>query len=391
MYDLMEETWVNRLMPPVLVEHAFLGYSAAQWIVWAASIVVPLLLMWLVWRLCLAAIERTAINAVVKVRLQRWISEIRRPATFLVLLIVHLLTVRTLGFSLSFRLAYTQAGNVLVLVALTWLIRRVLKLLFERAGTVAWIQGETNRKSLILLGERLMNVFIVVLAIFAILTVLGVDTKTALAGVGIGGVAVALGAQKSIENILGGIFLLMDNALAVGDRCSISNRLGYIEDITLRSVKLRTDDQSLLSVPAGALAQSNIENFATRKKTLMETKVRLRYGATAAQLRTVLSKIQELVASHRRIEQDTKRIRLVDFAERGMEIEIHLYVLTADTLTFYEIREKLLLQVAEIVETSGSGFAGPTEFVYLDGSASDGAKDGVAGGGDIRQRNPTEG
>ena len=74
-----------------------------------------------------------------------------------------------------------------------------------------------------------------------------------------------------------------------------------------------------------------------------------------------------------------------------MEIEIHLYVLTADTLTFYEIREKLLLQVAEIVETSGSGFAGPTEFVYLDGSASGGAKDGVAGGGDIRQRNPTEG
>jgi len=74
-----------------------------------------------------------------------------------------------------------------------------------------------------------------------------------------------------------------------------------------------------------------------------------------------------------------------------MEIEIHLYVLTADTLTFYEIREKLLLQVAEIVETSGSGFAGPTEFVYLDGHASDGVKDGVAGGGDTRQRNPAEG
>ncbi len=390
MYELMEETWVNRLMPPVLVEHAFLGYSAAQWIVWAASILVPLLPMWLVWRLCLAVIERAAANAVVKIRLRRWVVEIRRPVTFLVLLIIHLLTVRTLGFSLSFRLAYTQAGNVLVLIALTWLIRRVLKLLFERAGTVAWIHGETNRKSLLLLGERLMNVFVVVVAIFAILTVLGVDTKTALAGVGIGGVAVALGAQKSIENILGGIFLLMDNALAVGDRCSISNRLGYIEDITLRSVKLRTDDQSLLSVPAGALAQSNIENFATRKKTLMETKLRLRYGATTAQLRDVLSKIQELVVNNRRVEQDTRRIRLIDFAERGVEIEIHLYILTADTLTFYEVREKLLLEVAEIVEASGSGFAGPTEFVYLDAPINGGAKDDVAEGRGPRQRNPTE-
>jgi MscS family membrane protein len=391
MYDLLEETWVNRLMPPILVEHAFLGFSAAQWIAWAASLILPLVLMWLVVRVGLAAIERSDVNAVVKERLRTWLSETRRPVTFLVLLIFHLLTVRTLGFSLSFRLAYMRAGSVLVLIGVTWLIRRVLKLLFERASTVAWIQGETNRRSLMLLGERLMNVFVVIVAIFAILTVLGVDTKTALAGVGIGGVAVALGAQKSIENILGGIFLLMDNALAVGDRCSISNRLGYIEDITLRSVKLRTDDQSLLSVPAGALAQSNIENFATRRKTLMETRLRLRYGTTAAQLREVLSKIQELVVNHRRVEQDTKRIRLVAFGERGMEIEIYLYVLTADTLTFYEVREKLLLEVAAIVEASGTGFAGPTEFLYLESPGDDGGKDDVTGSRTTRQRSPAKG
>ena len=234
-----------------------------------------------------------------------------------------------------------------------------------------------------------MNVFIVVVAIFAILTVLGVDTKTALAGVGIGGVAVALGAQKSIENILGGIFLLMDNALAVGDRCSISNRLGYIEDITLRSVKLRTDDQSLLSVPAGALAQSNIENFATRRKTLMETRLRLRYGTTASQLRDVLSKIQELVANHVRVEQSSKRIRLIGFGERGMEIEIYLYVLTAGTLTFYEIREQLLLEIVEIVEASGSGFAAPTEFLYVEEAGAGAGKDDIAGGLVTRQGNPT--
>ncbi len=389
MYDLLEETWVNRMMPPVLVERAFLGISAAQWIVWAASIVLPLVLMWLVWRLCLAAVQRSAVNAFVKERIRTWLGQIRWPITILFLLLFNLLTVRTLGLSLSFRLAYRQAVSVLVLIAVTWLIRRILKLLFERAGTVAWIHGQTNRKSLMLLGERLMNVFVVVVAIFAILTVLGVDTKTALAGVGIGGVAVALGAQKSIENILGGIFLLMDNALAVGDRCSISNRVGYIEDITLRSVKLRTDDQSLLSVPAGALAQSNIENFATRRKTLMQSRLRLRYGATASQLREVLSKIQELTVEYRRIEQDTKRIRLVEFGERGMEIEIYLYVLTADTSTFYEIREKLLLEIAEIVETSGSGFAGPTEFLYVEEPAADAGKGDVAGGAVTRQRNPT--
>jgi len=151
---------------------------------------------------------------------------------------------------------------------------------------------------------------------------------------------------------------------------------------------MRKDDQSLLSIPAGALAQSNIENFRTRRKTLMESRLRLRYGATAAQLRDVLSKIQELVANHRRVEQDTKRIRLIGFGERGMEIELYLYVLTADTLTFYEIREQLLLEVAEIVEASGSGFAGPTEFVYLEGHGGEAGTDGVAGAHATRQRNP---
>ncbi len=379
MYDLLEETWVNRMMPRALVERSFLGFSAAQWIAWAGSILLPLLLMWLVVRGFLFAVARTAVTAGVKERLKTWLSGVRSPITLVVVALFNLLAVRTLGLSLSFRLGYRQAGIVVVLIGLTWLIRRALKLLFERARTVAWIHGDTNRRSLMMLGERLMSVFVVVVAIFAILTVLGVDTKTALAGVGIGGVAVALGAQKSIENVLGGIFLLMDNALAVGDRCSISNRLGYIEDITLRSVKVRTDDQSLLSVPAGALAQSNIENFATRRKTLMETRVRLRYGATAAQLREVLSKIQELCAGNRRVEQETKRIRLVGFGERGMEIEIHLYVLTADTQTFYDIREQLLLAVVEIVEASGSGFAGPTEFLYLDESGDETGKDGAAG------------
>ena len=128
-----------------------------------------------------------------------------------------------------------------------------------------------------LLGERLVQALVVVVAVIAVLTIAGVNTKTALAGLGIGGVALALGAQKTVENLLGGVFLLSDRALAVGDMCSISNRLGVVEDITLRSVRLRTLDRTLVSVPAGVLAQAGIENFASRDKILATTKLRLRY------------------------------------------------------------------------------------------------------------------
>ena len=164
------------------------------------------------------------------------------------------------------------------------------------------------------------------LALLLILAALGVDTKTALAGLGIGGVAVALGAQKTVENLLGGVFLLTDRALAVGDFCSISNRLGTVEDITLRSVRLRTLEQTLLSIPAGVLSQTGVENFSTRGKILVQATLRLRYGSTADQLKQILERTRKLLAAHADLEPESARIRLVNFGVSAIEIELFAYV-----------------------------------------------------------------
>jgi len=201
--------------------------------------------------------------------------------------------------------------------------------------------------------------------LFVMLSVLGVDTKTALAGVGIGGVAVALGAQKSVENLLGGIFLLTDKALAIGDTCSISNRVGTIEDISLRSVRLRTVEQTLLSIPAGALSQSNIENLATRTKILVQSVLPLRYGTTAAQIETILDGIRKVLGANPKLEQASARVSLINFGARAIELELFAYVLTSDGNEFLRVRETLFLQVAAVIEGSGSGFAEANSVVYV--------------------------
>jgi MscS family membrane protein len=203
----------------------------------------------------------------------------------------------------------------------------------------------------------LVKALVVVVAGLAILTVLGVDTKTALAGLGIGGVALALGAQKSVENLLGGVFLLSDRALAVGDTCSISNRVGVVEDITLRSVRLRTQEQTLLSIPAGTLSGSSVENFATRGKILLQTRLHLHSAITVVQLRATLGEIETLLAEHAELEPGKSRIRLIEFGEKAVELELFTFVLTADSARFLEVRQDLLLRIAEIVETSGQGLA----------------------------------
>jgi MscS family membrane protein len=359
LYGSIEKTWVERVMPEALLKRTVLGISLAQVIVWAGSIGIPILLLSLVSLITYFLARKIIDDPIRRRRVESWYAGIRWPSIFVLTLGLHLLSLPLLGLSLRFRIVYSRVVAVLLVIASAWLIRRLLTLSFEYTRSRMTRREQTDTKSLMLLGERLLKVLIILLAIFFILKIIGVDTKTALAGLGIVGVALALGAQKTVENILGGIFLLTDKALAVGDMCSISNRLGVIEDITLRSVRLRTLEQTLLSIPAGVLSQASIENFSTRGKILVHTTLRLRYGTSAEQLRSVLDGIHKLLAENPEIETGTSRVRLVDFGVRAIELELFAYVLTSDFTEFLAVREELLLQIAGVVEASGSGFARP--------------------------------
>ena len=363
---LVARTWIERAMPQALVRRELLGMSLAHWIAFAASLVIPFVLLMALGGVAVFLAGRISRDPASRRSLDEWYAVIRWPAIIVLTLAIQLSAMRLLGFPLVFRIAYAHVALVAGVIALTWLVRRILTLGFARGRRAVWGRDSTSTQSLMLLGERLIQVLVLIVAGMAILTIVGVNTKAALAGLGIGGIALALGAQKTVENLLGGVFLLSDRALAVGDTCSVSNRIGVVEDVTLRSVRLRTMEQTLLSVPAGILAQSNVENFATRRKILAKTIVRVRYGTTAEQLRLMLTAIRRLLAENPKIEAESSRARLVDFGDRAVEIELFAYVLTADFVEFLAVREDLLLQVAAIVESSGSGFAQPTQFVYMD-------------------------
>ena len=371
-------TWIERVMPTQLMSRELFGISLAHWIVLVASFAVPFGLLTLLSAAFILFARRILRDPARRRNVREWYAFTRWPGILALTLVIQLSAIRFLGFPLSFRIAYAHVGLVVLVIALTWLARRVLTLGFARTRSMVWGRDSTSTQSLLLLGERLAKVLILVIAVIAILTIVGVNTKTALAGLGIGGVALALGAQKTVENLLGGVFLLSDRALAVGDTCSISNRVGVVEDITLRSVRLRTLEQTLLSIPAGTLSQASVENFATRAKILSQTTLRVRYGTTAEQLRSILTGIQRLMAENPKIDTASSRVRLVNFGERAVEIELFAYVLTADFPEFLVVREDLLLQAVAVVESSGRGFEQPTEFVYIDHRA--------AGDGQPRER-----
>lgn len=355
-----DHTWLELLMPQRVVDAKPFGIPVARVIAWAATLIIPAAILSLLSTLFIIVARRFIREPARRTLLESWYSGLRWLVIMVLTLAIHLGLMPFLGFSFRFRIIYSRIALVVGVVAATWFLWRFVALSFAHARFVAERRGQAGVRSLLMLAERVSKTLLVLLAIFALLRIAGVDTTTALAGVGLGGVAVALGAQKSVENLLGGVFLITDRALAVGDTCSISNRVGVVEDITMRSVRLRTTEQTLLSVPAGILSQSTLENFATRNKILVQSTLRLRYGTTADQLTQVLSSIRAMLDEHSHIETETARIRLVDFGIRAIELELFAYVLTSDYLKFLAVREELLLRIAGIVESSGTSFAQPT-------------------------------
>jgi MscS family membrane protein len=366
LFDEIQETWIDRVMPDVLLNNELFSISLALWIMWIASVAAPLLLLWFGSGVTVGILlRRAAGNESRRTLIESWYSAVSWPLVLILTLIVHILVVHSLGLSLTFRIIYGRFAFVVLIIGVAWLLRRIITLSFERARSAMQLGGDTGTQSLILLAERLLRVAIVLVAIFSILSVLGVDTKTALAGVGIGGVAIAFGAQKTVENLLGGIFLLTDKVLSVGDTCRVGDRMGTVEDITLRSIRLRTPEQTLLSIPAGALSQSNIENFATRSKIPLHTTLELRYGTTTEQLKAILNMIRKLLAENPTLEIETASVRLTSYGANSIRLELFANVRTRDDREFAAVREDLLLHIGEVIEASGSGFVVPPQLLFI--------------------------
>jgi MscS family membrane protein len=157
----------------------------------------------------------------------------------------------------------------------------------------------------------------------------------------------------------------MDKAVNVGDFCRIGDRIGTVEDIGLRSLKLRTLDQNLLVVPNGALAQMQFENMRARRKLLINQNFSLRIETQVEQLRFVLDRVKSMLNEHPAIESGSSRVRVIGFAGAAFELELFAYGKTGDWGELTAIRQDVILKIADIVEAAGTRFAAPTRLTYL--------------------------
>jgi len=192
-----------------------------------------------------------------------------------------------------------------------------------------------------------------------------VNLTAAVAGLGIGGVALAFAARTSIENIFGGFTVLGDKILRVGDACRIGTFTGTVEDITLFATRLRTPDRSIVSIPNGTLLTREIENFSSRDRFLFSHVLGLRYETSPSQMKAVLESLRKVLADHPRVAPEDARARLLRFGASSLDVEIRAYVLASDWASFLEVQEELLFLVLEAVAAAGASLAFPSQTLYL--------------------------
>ncbi len=194
---------------------------------------------------------------------------------------------------------------------------------------------------------------------------LGVPILSMLAGLGIGGLAVALAIRPTLENLIGGVILFIDKPVRVGDFCTFGAKTGTVESIGIRSTQIRGRDRTLISVPNSQFADMEIVNWARCDEMLIKETIGVRYETTPDQLRYALAKLREMLHAHPRINSETVRVRFSGYGDSSLNITIRVYAMTREWNDFHAIREDVFLRTYDIITEAGTGFAFPSHTIYM--------------------------
>ncbi len=349
--------WLERHLSGTFLDFRLLGYPLWRWL----GILLALPLSFAVARLAgrlLVPVTGTLLGRLFRRPSESSAARLRWP--------IHLLVMAIVFYVLSFaaqsaasRLFWGYVAATVGTIALTW---GGLRLIDEAGGMfrgrpeapLGSVRVETER-----LVNRLAKAAVALAGLTVVLYIAGVNLTAVLTGLGIGGIAVALAAQKYLENLFGVVTIISDKPIRVGDFCRAGEFSGTVEDIGLRSTRIRTADRSVVSVPNGQLVTMSVENFSLRDKTLFHHRIHLGYETGADRVRGAIEAIRTMLSLHPRIEAQTASVSLVGFRETSIEVEVLAYIVETDAPAVLAAQEELLLRIMEIVEANGAKFAVP--------------------------------
>jgi MscS family membrane protein len=366
-YDALPDRWIRDSLPQPLQRHGPWGVA------WWQSLALPVLA-------ALALVAGRVLGRVTTRLLQRlmrrtpthWderlFAQISPALTLLWTVVAAALLLPWLGLRPGAHgLAHSLLGGIATL-GVFWVLWRAVDVWAQFLGEQPWARDNPSARSLLSVTRNLARVFVAVTGVVATLAAFGYPVATVLAGLGIGGIAIAFGAQKTIENLFGSIALAADQPFRVGDLVRVEDIMGNVERIGMRSTQIRTPDRTLVSLPNGKLADMRIEDFALRDRIRFAATIGLAYGTSADELRGIVSGIEALLRATPKVWPETVVASFSGFGTQALEVELLCWFETQDFGEFRALRQQALFGIMRIVEEAGASFAFPPRTLQVVGA-----------------------
>jgi len=295
-----------------------------------------------------------------KQRLQKFIVG---PVRLLILVIFMRATFELIAPTLVMK-AIFETKTILIL-SILWVMLGVIDFVIYRLADRMKRHGQDDGVVLLKPASTTLKLMIALTALISWIDNLGFEVTALIAGLGVGGIAVALAAQKSLEDLIGAIIIYVSRPVRVGDFCKFGNTVGTVEEIGLRATQIRTLARSVVHIPNSKFASSEIENLTQRNKILYRTRLNLSYNTTAEQVRQVLNNLRQLIEKQDYIDNENSRVRFIEFGDYAQELELYVYIKTTEFSKYLEYREDINLRISDIVESANSKLVIQTKAIEL--------------------------
>lgn len=354
---------VDKILPDVLKEQRLGGVPVGHWLALVVLIMLAYLAAW-----AAISIISLLIRAVWKKAREENTAPIIRafelPFRLYLTVWIFVEVSQQVGISIIVRQRFSVISVTVGIVAILMLLWRIADLVSIYTKDRMTVRKRVSAISIIMFLRRTAKIAIVIFGIIAVLGALGVDVTAGLAALGIGGIALALGAQKTMENFVGSVTLIADQPIRVGDFCRIGDISGTVESIGMRSTRLRTTARTIVTIPNGEFSSSKIENLAFRDRFLFNPIFYFRMETTPDQMRYLLVELRAVLYAHPKVLDSPPIVRFTGITASSLKVDVTAYVEAPNWDTAQEIHEDLFLRMMDVVITSGTYFALPSQMGY---------------------------
>jgi MscS family membrane protein len=370
LYASLDDRWILEHVPDVLLRPGPFDLLRWQWLALPLLLAAAALVGALATRLLRAVVGRVVVRTGTT-----WddavVERLHAPAAAALTIAAAWAFLPALSLYAPAHDAAQRLTRVALFIVFFWSLWRLVDVVRHVLAGTHWAVESPSSRSLLPLGARSVKIVVIALAAVAVLSMLGYPVGSLLAGLGIGGLALALAAQKTVENLFGAFSIGVDQPFREGDFVKVDDFVGTVEAIGLRSTRFRTLDRTIVTLPNGKVADMRLESFAVRDRLRLAAVIGLAYETTVAQMREVLAGFERVLRDQPKLWPDSFTVKFSALAASSLDVEVMAWFQTTDWGEFQLIRQEVLLRFMEVVERAGTSIAFPTRTVHLGGEAVD--------------------